>query len=124
MLTGTDYALLIVSVLFEVILISVSYSVFKEYNWLLHNKIGAQQKTQDLYKRYLIFMALLKLGLMLGVISAYASGNGFRSVAYEVAIDIIYIISCVATLIFGWTAVCLCMISNSPPRSATRTKNS
>lgn len=62
---------------------------------------------QELYQRYLIFMAFLKFDLMFTIINTLISDRGIFNRGLPLAFDILNIAAIALFFVFGWLGVCV-----------------
>jgi hypothetical protein len=62
---------------------------------------------QELYQRYLIFMAFLKFDLMFTIINTLISDRGIFNRGLSLTFDILNIAASALFFVFGWLGVCV-----------------
>jgi hypothetical protein len=97
-----DYILFLVLVVSQVFYFIVAYPLHQEFGWRVYRKVGSDKQIRVIYKRFLIFITLLKFDLMFALINILTSGKGVYNTGWNLALDIIAGVIMLLFFFLGW----------------------
>jgi len=96
---------LIASCTAQLIYFIMSPKLYNEYAWVLYRKAGAEQHFQSLYRKYLIWLCVLKQDTAFGLFCVLLSGRGIYNSGWMAALDYLSLSICLIMLFSGWFVV-------------------
>lgn len=99
------WILLIGSLMFQVTEFSIIYPLYKTYLKRMNRKVGADPKTQDLYKNHLLALSVLKFDFTLTVIVISLAGLGIYNDYKMIIVGVISSLYLLVWFTLGWLAI-------------------
>lgn len=106
------WLLLIVAVAYQITVFVLAYPIYRVYNRRMHQKIGSDPRTQQLYREHLLALTCLKFQCCFAVIAILCSGDGvfdlFRPGKFGIGEFIGAIVSMILVIVWagvGWMAM-------------------
>eukprot|EP01124_Arcella_intermedia_P027748 TRINITY_DN5492_c0_g1_i2.p1 TRINITY_DN5492_c0_g1~~TRINITY_DN5492_c0_g1_i2.p1 ORF type:complete len:266 (-),score=56.33 TRINITY_DN5492_c0_g1_i2:25-822(-) len=103
--TYLDYLYLIAACSSQLIYLILSPFLYTDYEWAVWRVAGAEIKDQGLYRKYLLWLSLLKLDTAFGVFCTLLNGRGAFKEGWYLVIDYVMLGICIIFMAWGWFVV-------------------